>query len=104
MRRIVYLPVKVAQMAAKEKNGKEVQEKKMLALPDDWPFMEESGKILDNMPETWKQYPLNPAGKAAIIDMEYKEMVAAITKEDKKHELVHLASACLNLWRELNAE
>ena len=77
---------------------------KSKALPSDWEFMKESGEVLENIPDTWKQYPLNTSGKAAIIDMEYKEMVAATAKEAKMHELVHLASACLNLWRELNAK
>ena len=70
--------------------------------PKDWKFMEEAEKVLANIPDTWKTYPRNEQGMCDIIDMEYKELKEAIGKENKKHELIHLASACLNLWRKLN--
>ena len=70
--------------------------------PKDWPFMEDSGKVLDNIPNTWKQYPNDEAVRVKIIDMEYLEFKQAKTKDAMKHELVHLASACLYLWRKLS--
>ena len=74
------------------------------ALPEDWPFMEACGKVLENIPETWKPYPSTADGKMAIIDMEYGELKKAKTKEEKMRELEHVASACLYSWRELDAE
>lgn len=70
--------------------------------PKDWEFMRQSGEVLDNPPETWKAYPDTEAGKVQIIKMEYEELMKTNTPEDQKHELVHLASACLCLWRKLN--
>lgn len=69
--------------------------------PKDWAFMKQSEEVLDNLPETWLQYPDNEQGRISIIDMEYLEFKQAKTKEEKEHELVHLASACLHLWRQL---
>ena len=74
------------------------------ALPEDWPFMEACGKVLENIPETWKQYPSTASGKMSIIDMEYGELKKATTKEEKMQELEHVASAALYLWRELDAK
>ena len=69
----------------------------------DWPFMEESGKVLSDLPDTWKAYNLDTIkGRCDVIDMEYNELKKAVSKEEKMHELVHLASACLFLWRKLN--
>ena len=77
------------------------------AKPKDWAYMEMSGQVLRNPPETWKVYPDNEEGKRAIIDMEYHELQNAIAinapKEDIMRELVHLGSATLAMWRELNA-
>ena len=70
--------------------------------PKDWKFMEMSGEVLDNLPSTWRQYPDTAAGRMSIIDMEYKELHDARRDEDVSHELVHLASACLHLWRRIN--
>lgn len=67
--------------------------------PKDYAFMEESEKVLKDRPVTWKVYPDNIEGAKKIIDMEYKELQES---KDKSHELVHLASACLLLWRKLN--
>ena len=78
------------------KHGEKTWEK-----PKDWPFMEQSGKVLRDIPATWKQYPHDPDGAMAIIKMEYKELLNADTEEKKMHELVHLGSACLYLWRML---
>lgn len=72
--------------------------------PKDWPFMEQSGKILADIPDTWRAYPNTEKGKMDIIVMEYNELRNAMTDEEKMHELVHVASACLNLWRCLNAK
>ena len=68
-------------------------------LPKDYAFMEESEKVLKDKPVTWKVYPDSIEGAKKIIDMEYKELQES---KDKSHELVHLASACLLLWRKLN--
>lgn len=72
--------------------------------PKDWPFMEQSGKVLNDIPDTWKAYPDNEKGKMDIIVMEYNELRAAMSDEQKMHELIHVASACLNLWRCLYAK
>lgn len=74
---------------------------KAMEKPKDWAFMEQSGKVLRDLPSTWKQYANDTEGAMGIIKMEYKEMLNADTDEAKMHELVHLASACLNLWRKL---
>lgn len=74
-------------------------------LPSDWPFMEESEKVLADIPDTWKQYPDTKEGALSIIDMEYRELKKASTPETLTHELIHVASACLHLWRMMhNAE
>ena len=74
--------------------------------PKDWAFMEQSGKTLKNLPATWMRYPDTPEGMVKIIEMEYGEVMAAckdqLGTEAVSHELVHLASACLHLWRRLN--
>lgn len=69
--------------------------------PKDWAFMAKSEQVLNNIPETWKQYPNSIQGKTEIIDMEYNEFKQAQTIKERQHELIHLASACLNLWRTL---
>lgn len=69
--------------------------------PKDWGFMEESEKVLANIPDTWKAYPQNIHGGMSIISMEYEELMKA-PAEERMHELVHLASACLHLWRMYN--
>lgn len=84
------------------KYGTTWEEVKNRDKPKDWKFMEEAEKVLANIPDTWKTYPRNEQGMCDIIDMEYKELKEAVGKENKKHELIHLASACLNLWRKLN--
>ena len=86
------------------KTGFSVLRKESKVQPEDWEFMKQSGEVLENIPDTWKQYPNNVNGKASIVDMEYKEMQNATTREDKMHELVHLVSACLYLWRELKSQ
>lgn len=67
--------------------------------PRDWKFMEQSAQTLNQLPETWTAYPSDEGGRMGIIDMEYGELKKAQTKEEKMHELVHVASACLHLWR-----
>lgn len=71
-------------------------------MPKDWAYMEQSGKVLRDIPETWKQYPDSEAGMMSVIEMEYNELRQATTDKAKSHELVHLGSACLRLWRRLN--
>lgn len=70
--------------------------------PKDWAYMEQSGKVLKDLPETWKAYAQDEAGRMAIIKMEYAELMKAQTPEEISHELVHLGSATLHLWRLLN--
>lgn len=70
--------------------------------PKDWAYMEQSGNVLRNIPDTWKQYKDDISGRIAIIDMEYNEFKQTKTTEDMSRELVHLGSACLHLWRKLN--
>ena len=67
--------------------------------PKDWEFMRQSGEVLRNLPETWTAYASDEGGRMGIIDMEYGELKQAKTKQEKMHELVHVASACLHLWR-----
>ena len=67
--------------------------------PRDWKFMEESALTLNSLPETWTAYSSDEGGRMGIIQMEYGELMKAQTKEEKMHELVHVASACLHLWR-----
>lgn len=69
------------------------------AKPQDWPFMEQSGKVLENHPATWDAYPDTEEGMIGILKMEYGEFAKATTVKDRMHELVHVASACLLLWR-----
>ena len=89
MGRIYMIPVRV--------------KKDNVVKPDDWPFMEQSEKILADTPDTWKAYPPTEAGMLDIIKMEFGEMTRAGTHEARMTELVHLASACLQLWRHYNA-
>lgn len=70
--------------------------------PKDWAFMKQSGNVLKNYPATWMSYPNTIEGAKSIIDMEYNEYKNAVSYQDISHELVHLASACLLLWRKLN--
>ena len=70
--------------------------------PKDWAFMKQSGNVLKNYPATWMSYPNTIEGAKGIIDMEYNEYKNAVSYQDISHELVHLASACLLLWRKLN--
>lgn len=67
--------------------------------PKDWEFMKQSGDVLRNLPETWTAYAQDEGGRLGIVQMEYKELMEAKTPEAREHELVHLASACLHLWR-----
>jgi len=78
-----------------------IPDSKSLNKPKDWAFMAKSEQVLNNIPETWKQYPNSIQGKTEIIDMEYNEFKQAQTIKERQHELIHLASACLNLWRTL---
>lgn len=79
-------------------------EKEMLTFekPKDWAFMKQSGNVLKNYPATWMSYPNTVEGVRGIIDMEYNEYRNVESYQDISHELVHLASACLLLWRKLN--
>ena len=70
--------------------------------PKDWAFMKQSRNVLKNYPATWMSYPNTIEGVRGIIDMEYNEYKNASSYQDISHELVHLASACLLLWRKLN--
>ena len=66
------------------------------------PSAEQSGRVLRDLPETWKAYAQDEAGRMAIIKMEYAELMKAQTPEEISRELVHLGSATLHLWRLLN--
>ena len=82
--------------------GKATLSQKEQYLQKDKAFMEGCIEVLTNIPETWKKYPDTIEGACKIVDMEANEITRAITKEDKSCECIHLASACLNLWRKLN--
>lgn len=69
--------------------------------PADWPYMEQSGEVLRNLPDTWKQYPATREGAVKIIEMEFNELMKATTDEDAMHECVHLGAATLYFWRML---
>lgn len=70
--------------------------------PKDWAYMEQSGKVLRDMPKTWRAYDQDEKGRMDIVKMEYEELLKAKTPEEMSHELVHLGSATLHLWRLLN--
>ena len=70
--------------------------------PKDWKFMEQSGEVLADIPATWMAYKNDVEGMRGIISMEYHEFKKAENEKEMSHELVHLASACLYLWRHLN--
>ena len=70
--------------------------------PKDWAYMEQSGEVLRDLPETWDAYEDDEKGRMAIIKMEYEELMKAKTPKEISHELVHLGSATLHLWRLLN--
>ena len=78
------------------------EEKQEYKKPADWAYMEQSGEVLRNIPDTWRQYPDSEAGRMSVIDMEYNELKNARTTEEIKRELVHLGSATLHLWRKLS--
>lgn len=71
------------------------------AKPRDWEFMARSKETLERHPDTWGAYPDTAEGAMRIIDMEYGELRKA-PDGAKSQELVHLATACLLLWRRLN--
>ena len=104
--RIVKLPlIETHKSSEKEKTKQHYDaEKKAYTSekPKDWAFMEQSDKVLKNLPATWMQYPNTLQGMKQIISMEYEEFCHAEGSESMSHELVHLASACLHLWRKLN--
>lgn len=77
-------------------------QEKETTKPKDYKFMEESEQVLNDPPATWMKYPYSEDGLMSIIDMEYNELKEATTTEQKKHELIHVASACLHLWRKLS--
>lgn len=70
--------------------------------PKDWEYMRQSGEVLKDLPETWEAYEQDEKGRMSIIKMEYEELLKAKTPEEMSHELVHLGSATLHLWRLLN--
>ena len=86
--------------------NKKTEKKEYISMekPKDYAFMEQSDKVLKNLPMTWRTYPKNIDGAKGIIDMEYNEMKKAKTDEEISKELVHLASACLYLWRMMNVK
>lgn len=75
--------------------------------PNDWSYMEESEKVLNNPPQTWRAYPDSKEGRLGIINMEYQELqnaiVAGKSNEEIMKELVHLGTATLHYWRLLHA-
>lgn len=108
MKRIVMLNVPVSEhheehREEKMETPKEIYDKVASnVLPKDWAFMEQSGQVLRNLPATWKAYPDTEEGRMGIVKMEYGELLKAQTTKEKMHELMHLASACLHLWRLYN--
>ena len=85
-------------MPAETKGSAKAEWKK----PKDWEYMKKSGEVLRDLPDTWKAYAQDEAGRMAIIKMEYAELLNAKTPEEISHELVHLGSATLHLWRLIN--
>lgn len=71
-------------------------------VPKDWAYMEASGKVLKDLPETWKAYKQDDKGRMDIIKMEYQELLNAKTDEELSRELIHLGSATLHYWRLIN--
>ena len=67
-------------------------------------YFEKCSDILENIPDTWKQYPHNNVGAVNIIDMEYNEFKKTNSIKDMEHELVHLASACIFALKCINKD
>ena len=88
----------VKAMPAETKGSAKAEWKK----PKDWAYMKKSGEVLRDLPDTWKAYAQDEDGRMAIIKMEYQELLNAKTPEEISHELVHLGSATLHLWRLIN--
>lgn len=70
-------------------------------VPDspDSPAMAEVRERLANPPATWRAYAGHSGAMMAIVEMEYKELMAAReggTSKDVEKELTDLAAACLN--------
>lgn len=53
-----------------------------------------------NPPATWKAYDMeSPAGVKRVIEMEYRELMAAATPADTEENIYHLSVALLRYWR-----
>lgn len=65
-------------------------------------FIKKVLEILSSKPKEWEKYSSSEKGINTIITMEYNELMNSNSLEDKKHSLIHLASACVSLWRKLN--
>ena len=71
---------------------------------DVYEFLKQVETVLQNTPDTWKQYSEDYEGACKILEMEYCELKKVVTLQHKKEESIHLALACFNLWRTLNAQ
>lgn len=68
-------------------------------------YMEMCAKVDHNPPATWEKYDTeSPVGIKKIIEMEYKELMAATTEKDTVENIYHLSVALLRLWRMHNAK
>ena len=53
-----------------------------------------------NPPATWKAYDMeSPAGVKRVIEMEYRELMAAATPAETEENIYHLSVALLRYWR-----
>lgn len=63
-------------------------------------YMKNCHKVDLNPPATWKAYDMeSPAGVKRVIEMEYRELMAAATPAETEENIYHLSVALLRYWR-----
>lgn len=63
-------------------------------------YMKNCHKVDLNPPATWKAYDMgSPAGVKRVIEMEYRELMAAAAPAETEENIYHLSVALLRYWR-----
>ena len=63
-------------------------------------YMKNCRKVDLSPPATWKAYDMeSPAGVKRVIEMEYRELMAAATPAETEENIYHLSVALLRYWR-----
>lgn len=63
-------------------------------------YMKNCREVDLNPPATWKAYDMeSPAGVKRVIEMEYRELMAAATPAETEENIYHLSVALLRYWR-----